>query len=169
MLLFENEIIYNDPLTFSSLIGIQLTQSKLIQNIIKSSKQSSIYKNNGNKNNNQNNSQNIDEQIVKNLKEKATNFVNNLIYLIVTGYTIMIINAISNNNNNHNNIDIIECVSNLCLSHPIINISSKSTVSKQLKQAINKEKNIQLKELKELINDYLINFGKPQFIEMIMT
>ena len=119
MLLFENEIIYNDPLTFSSLIGIQLTQSKLIQNIIKSSKQSSIYKNNANKNNNQNNSQNIDQQIVKNLQEKATDFVNNLTYLSVTGYAIMIINAISNNNNN-NNIDIIECLSNLCLSHPMI-------------------------------------------------
>ena len=42
--------------------------------------------------------------------------------------SIMIINAISNNNNN---IDIIQCLSNLCLSHPIIIISSKTTVPKQ--------------------------------------
>ena len=66
ILSFENEIIYNDPLTFSSLFVIESPQSKL--NIIKSSKQSSIYKNIGDKNYNQNNSQNILQHIVKNLK-----------------------------------------------------------------------------------------------------
>eukprot|EP01084_Bolivina_argentea_P312562 541139_1 len=154
MVEFEQNIIYNDPLTFASIIGINLTNSKHIQNIIKSNKTMSLY------NNGQNNKQNnqIHEKIAYNLRYQAKIFVDNLTYLIVTGYAMLIINAC------YDKMDYIELLCLLCLLHPTTKSPAlnKENLSKMLK-------NIQTKQLKELVNDYFNDFGKLVFMEKIIN
>eukprot|EP01083_Nonionella_stella_P312527 1118247_1 len=158
MLEFEADVTYNDALRFCCLIAIHLCKSKVVQNMIKLSKQSG---------------RDI-QQITHNLKQKATLLTENLMCLIATGYALLIVNVAQRNNNYEWDV-CIECLANLCLSHPMLaNANRRTIAADQVKQAVNKESlnmilmAIATDELKQVISDYFNHFGTVEFIDKII-
>ena len=158
---FEFEVSFNDSLTFSSVIGVELMKAKNVQNIIKSAKHSTIFGSNDSRSN----GQNVDGKTNENLQQKAIVFADNLTYLIVTGYALLIMNVMKNKE------DYIQCLSNLCLCHPSI---KTGTIPKSIHNVGNEDKlkralqAISSIELKRIINEYFVTFGSANFLDNII-
>lgn len=110
-----------------------------------------------------NNAQNVNDKISENMQKKAIYFADNLTYLIVTGYALLIINSTTD--------EYIQCLANLCLFHPSI---KKETVPKSIESVTNEEnvksalKMISSNKIKKIITDYFENFGKANFVNNLI-